>query len=123
VSYSVGATQYCGITTTSFTGNIGGNDGAKQQCELTCGSPTAHMCLGDELVRSVAVGATLPSAQMWYSSGVGGIVTSGGSAVTVSDCDGWTTAVSNTDGAYWAANIHGPYVEGCNTSSPLACCD
>src|SRR5262249_8654816 len=32
-TYSVGATKYCGITTTAFTGNINGYKGAKQACE------------------------------------------------------------------------------------------
>jgi hypothetical protein len=128
-SYSVGATLYCGTSPSSYTGNITYNNGqpltgyfaAKAICQTSsgCGSSlTAHMCTGEELVRSASLGTSLPSG-VWYSSGAAAQVPSG----YVGDCNGWTSTANA--GSEWTAGSspNGPDYQNCSVSQPIACCD
>jgi hypothetical protein len=131
-SYSVGATKFCGATTTTFTGALGGYAGAKQQCQGTCSTPTAHMCLTDELIRSQALGVDLSTVSGWYAAG-GYVLTSAPAGFIQSDCGGsGTTAAGYTQttsndpsytlyGAVWEGNEFDS--EKCTTSHPIMCCD
>jgi hypothetical protein len=127
VSYSVGATTYCGTGPTSTTGAISyngaiGYPGAKAMCQASSGcsnSPTAHMCSAEEMVRSSQLGISLPAGFGWYASGVGVSI---GSNEDV-DCAGWNSAATAT---YGPGYIGSPLESGwttCNTMNPVLCCD
>ncbi len=113
--YSMGAT-YCGATATSYTGNLGGYVTGKGLCEATCGgSRSAHMCVTEEVLHSVATGMTVPYG--WYSSGT----FNGQSGTTQRDCGKWS---SNTPGDLGAAySQYGLFTAGCDYSQPVLCCD
>jgi hypothetical protein len=112
--YSIGA-NYCAATATSVTGNIGGYVAAKALCVTACGaSPTAHMCVTEELLRSLQTGVTVPNG--WFSAGT---PTSSGS--TQPDCEHWSSAESSNQGA--ASTVYGLLDSYCNTSQPILCCD
>jgi hypothetical protein len=114
--YSLGAT-YCGATASAFTGNLGGLAGAKANCVTACSSsPTAHMCLPDELARSRALGTTI--ANGWYTTSV----MSSASTLTADDCNGWSEA-SGRGGPRWNAADGQPSMVACTTSMPILCCD
>jgi hypothetical protein len=126
VSYSVGATKFCGTSPTNTNGAIQyagftGFLGAKKTCEAvaSCGnSPTAHMCTAEEMVRSSQLGMT--TATGWVSTGVAaGISTS-----VISDCLGWTNS-STSLGATWLMSGVGPMSNAlsCSESHPILCCD
>jgi hypothetical protein len=131
-SFSVGATKYCGQSPTTSTGtaSYGGQVGyaaMKKLCEVATGcSSTAHMCSGDELARSVAIGDNPPlnSAGGWYESGAS---SPGGQSPIIGDCQGWMLTNSNFQGAVWVNNPgnsqNGPSSGGCNTSNYVFCCD
>jgi len=116
--YTVGAT-YCGksaATTGGITsGQLTGYAAAKAQCEAVCGTDTAHLCGGDELTHSNAVGLAPPVG--WYSSPVPLVL----QGEIYHDCTGFTSG-DLTYGSVWA----GPYpslIQRCNSSNPLLCCD
>jgi hypothetical protein len=128
VRYSVGATKFCGAAMTPTSGAFfdSGNTGypaSKSLCEKTSAcnsSPTAHMCTGEELVRSHSLGITgIPIG--WYSSGVFGL----SSMHQINDCQGWTvsTTAPNSDGATWGVSSPGPGSQSCSTPQPILCCD
>jgi hypothetical protein len=117
--FSLGA-SYCGST-----GNTAGNLGAlaasgtgyskmKAACAMTCSAPSAHMCTGDELTRSTALGIRAPTG--WFTAGTGG--------PTNYECLGWSTLSSGYQGPVWegGANQY-PSANTCNTSYPVLCCD
>jgi len=114
--YSLGAT-YCGQTTGVTNGFI--KDGAigygyfaaKAKCEVVsdCGmSLSAHMCTGEELIRSQALGMTI--ARGWYSNGT-------------YDCSGWTTTIniSNSPGGSVWSGV--PNTDSCSNANAILCCD
>jgi len=129
---SVGATMYCGATSTSYTGAMGGYEGAKAACQTTCASTTAHMCTSEELIRSQAVGAKLGAVTGWYASGVLWLTTEPSGIIT-SDCGGSGTFVEaytqtqSNDGAFvlrgalWQNG--GPNTDVCTDSYSIMCCD
>lgn len=109
---------YCGKTATSFNGNIGGLATAKQQCETTCGDTAAHMCTVEEALRSVQLGVTItPASYMWIACGLPW--TWGTSNVT--DCGGWTNAVSAQYGTVWTGGSS-TTADNCDHSNSIACC-
>jgi hypothetical protein len=131
-SYSVGATKFCGATTTHYTGNLGGYAGAKQACETACASPTSHMCMPEEMVRSAAVGVPMQGVNGWVSTGV--LVTEGTDQLTyVGDCGtsygsnapAWTRTNAATQGRVAGANwADGAFsYDLCTSSYSILCCD
>ena len=108
--YSTGA-KYCSATSGSFNGQLSFNSSqgyraGKQVCEQTCNSAEAHMCTGEELVRSSQLGLSLPSSRSWYSDGT-------------TDCSGWTSSTGSAPS--WQNNAPlGP--TACSTQLPIACC-
>ena len=125
-SYSVGATMYCGVTPSTngglstVSGAGAGLRKAKHACETACASATAHMCTGDELARSAALGT---GADGWYLSG--STDWAGPNPPTIingSDCQGFTQASNANGGAVWqSTGNHG--VDSCDISHPVVCCD
>src|SRR5437762_357712 len=81
---TLGAT-YCGGTGNTnaglaqLTGSQTSYAKTRAACATACSSPTAHMCIGAELVRSAALGQTVASG--WYSSGA--------HTGSDSECAGW----------------------------------
>jgi hypothetical protein len=112
------------IARATHTGNLGGYAGAKQLCETTCSSTTAHMCTSEELVRTSQLGVTIPTPTgvvpgSWYSAGIRQVAS--GNPV---DCAGWTNDASGTsshDGPFWG--LGQPQVTGCFNAAPVLCCD
>lgn len=121
--YSLGAT-FCG-TTAATNGQItGGYAGAKSLCEAlaACGnSLSAHMCTGDEIVRSMAVGISPPTAVSWYSTGAYLQL----STTSGDDCIGWTDVGSNgAVGPTWGNGTGGNIAfRPCSNLLPVSCCD
>jgi len=123
--YSLGAT-YKAVTSGSYNGSqVNGYPGAKSVCETQVGSPSAHMCTGEELIRSAEIGlpisatdgGTVPSG--WYSSGSRATVE--GTPTNSFDCKGWTDGVTHTlAGSYWNGF---PNYGFCDVPGPVMCCD
>lgn len=109
---------YCG--TTSFTrGPTAGYRLAKKACEAACGaSPTAHVCAGIELVRTMEV------SDVAIPDGVtaNGIFSSGGAAQGSTDCAGFKAITADTATGGWT-NGSSPYQFGCGNTAQLLCCD
>ena len=108
---------FCGNTTATSMGDLGGYAGAKTQCEAvaTC-TETAHMCTAVEIVRFVSTGGTMPAEAVWYATGVVGEDNG-----RITDCSGWTTATVNERGARWNATT--PDSQPCSAPQRVACCD
>ncbi len=113
--YSVGATQFTKATVKQYTGLIGNYNGAKGVCEGETGSPSAHMCTTDEIVRTAAAGVSI--AQGWYSSGVFSLVLGD----SMNDCAAWQQAGAGYRGTFW--NGTGALHDACGNPHPILCCD
>lgn len=120
VSYSVGATKFCGQTKGTFTGNIGGYSVAKTTCETTCSSPTAHMCTIEEIIRSAQLGVPSQSAAGWYA---GGFRSNDGQPQILVDCQAWTSANSALAGPATGGGNWAPTDISCNQQYAINCCD
>jgi len=77
-------------------------------------SRTAHTCVTEELLRSVATGVSVPYG--WYSSGS----FNGPTGTTQRDCQQWNGADSGELGAAYL--VYGLFTSDCNTSQ-VRCCD
>jgi hypothetical protein len=119
VQFSLGAT-YCGKTTLSTTGKIGGYPAAKNACQSVsaCGpSPTAHMCTSEEIARTAQAGITIDVG--WYSSSAVAAI----QPTFITDCVGWTSEQGGDRGPTWNAVNKNPDTDYCNSSNPVLCCD
>jgi len=123
--------SYCGFspsTTGAFrAGTLTGWKAAKALCESACnGSPSAHMCTGEELVRQVSTGGdipTVPTTYGWYSSGVYRQY-NGGTEVNGFECKGFTQAPDHADlGSAWNTAEEWPSIGWCSDSYAILCCD
>lgn len=98
---------------------------AKAACETACSAPTAHMCTGEELVRTMQLGRPL-AVYGWYATGMGslfGAQTAGAAANSlVSDCGGFTSGSTADFGPQWQAN-NVPIVGHCDGNIPVLCCN
>lgn len=129
---------YCGRTS-AVTGRITsgaevGYAAARSLCAASCASPSAHMCSGDELVRSLQAGVDLGSTPGWYASGVAvgsvsGLPGVSTTATLANDCGGFTQDM-RTDGTglvrAGARFNTGPTRPGwvtCDTPTAIYCCD
>lgn len=117
--YSVGFTVFKAATSGSFDGGeVGGYAGAKAACVTATGSESAHMCIAEELVRSVAL--SIPIGEVgWYATGAGGVLASAGGA-TVFDCARFTNNSSSNASAFWADL---PTSTECDKQHLILCCD
>jgi hypothetical protein len=114
--FSIGAT-YCGATgntPANLSQLAGGGTSyvkARAACQTACSQPSAHMCSGEELVRSAQLGLTTGNG--WYSSGAQNSINS--------ECIGWTDGTSTSYyGPLWTNQ---PNSDACNTSHPVLCCN
>lgn len=117
-SISVGA-LFCGATSQTYTGNLGGLTAAKSVCETTCGDPAAHMCTDEEIRRSTAIGISMNASS--YYAWVTGQVGQASDSYENSDCNGWTAAWASGFGT--ATNDKGRmYARTCDSQFSIACC-
>jgi hypothetical protein len=131
VSYSVGATTYCGTGPTTITGAISysgatGYLGGKAMCAASSGcgtSPTAHMCTMEEVIRSASLGLTIADGWINGATGMEAAEVSGSGSYYDSDCQGWTSSVTQQYGTLWTST--GVNVTNCggNSGYPVLCCD
>jgi hypothetical protein len=117
--YSLGAT-FCGASSSTTKGDLSGLSvtgttyvKARTQCQTTCAAPSAHLCAGDELTRSVQLGVAPTTG--WYSSSAG---TSG-----FAECLGWTNTSSAQFGPAWSGSGQSPQYASCDTLYPILCCN
>jgi hypothetical protein len=105
-------------------GTVSGTRSGKLMCEQACSSPAAHMCSGDEYLRSAQLNLlTSLSGTYWLATGSASPY---GSAA-VRDCIGWTFAsgseygmvVRMTSGTGFRA-IMG--FDSCSYSHSILCC-
>jgi hypothetical protein len=113
-------------TSMSFPGFItfpGASDNgyvaARAACVAAVGSPTAHMCSFEEMVRSTEVGIESTVNRGWFANGFGGFE----GARPINDCGGWRTSSNAVGGALWVAANRAPSNQTCDTSVPILCCD
>lgn len=118
--YSLAAV-YKAATTISYDGNLkavvsGASNGyaaAKTLCETQTGSPSAHMCTNDEIVRSFALGQAVPTG--WFSTAAFNVQSS-------DDCESWSSSTANL-GPYLTVSGSKLGVAGCDGKHPVLCCD
>jgi hypothetical protein len=116
--YSLGAT-YCGSTPATNGQITGGYPGARALCQTACGgSPKAHMCTNEELVRTLQT-SVASSIGGWYSTGT--FVGAYGTGNPVADCSGWTTNSTGFYGAQW--DVGSASVSLCSLSQAILCCE
>jgi hypothetical protein len=135
--YSINAT-YCGATlatTGAFVqGGLVGYAAAKAVCESTCLSPSAHMCTGEEMIRHVSMGGSVPTGQGWIASSAGVVDsyparTDGSSLTCYYDCLGYQASAkiscsggaSASFGTIWLGTYFSSL--GCDQSAAIYCCD
>jgi hypothetical protein len=122
--YSNGAV-FCGATLGATVGDMSGfgatkgYGGAKTACEITCaGSPTAHLCTSDEVLRSVTLGMAVKSG--WYAAAS---TSANWGNYYFSDCDGFMSTAANVYGPSWDSAASKPNVSQCNVAIAALCCD
>ncbi len=112
----------CGETAAT-TGNLfnsgtgsSGITAARELCQTTCGSTTAHMCSGHEASISSQLGL-FPTTGAWINA----MASNGSDGDT--NCTGWTSASGAQRGQVWGAN--GQSTQGLcdNATVEIACCD
>jgi hypothetical protein len=111
--YSLDA-SYCDSSLPT-SGDLNGYTGAKALCETECGSPTAHMCTVQEMIRYHETGG-LVTAHGWVSHGMDH---PDGWTNPNADCTGWTDEVGL--GHTWIDGY--PWRSGCAEMLPVHCCD
>ena len=127
---------FCGASTIPTNGLIQEPDSgtigyraAKLLCQGFCGSPTAHMCSGTELVSTIELGVDLPAEYLWYASGVG----STDQGYRWNDCNGWSYGgidLSRAGSLFLGNDLDGGNSPSgdigssqCFNEHPMACCD
>ncbi len=119
---STGATsKFFGATTGSATGSNGGYAAANALCNTA--HPGSHVCTTNEMLNTIIIGGTMPSANtiLWIFSGPPGYTAAS------NDCDGRTSASVSAYGAVWDMYTSS-YPNGrgmitkCNNSNKFACC-
>lgn len=103
-------------------GGLVGYRAAAALCATACGSPTAHMCSSEEVLRNVH--GDVPEG--WYSSGVYSFMyyASPTSYDNYNDCGGWTVDGNSGSSRYYGPQWRGrPSAASCSTRLPVICCD
>ena len=108
---------FCGLSSSTFTGNMGGYTAAKSTCVNTCGNSNAHMCSAHEVSISSQQGL-LPASFGWFSGGVNAI---GDSSFQLTDCQGFTSASNTIRGTLWHPSLF-PWRDTCDQSYKILCC-
>jgi hypothetical protein len=119
----VGAATFCGVTS-PVDGKIGSYALAQQACASVANcTASAHMCSGDELVRSAQMG-NRPGVNGWYSLGAG-IAGTTNSPEVPTDCVGWTNNDSTVYGPNWTnqGSYSAPLGAPCDGALAILCCE
>jgi hypothetical protein len=113
-------------------GTVSGYRAAKVFCEQACGAPAAHMCSSEEITRSAQLGAIpvpLPATYFWVSTQAYNYYYP--SAVSIRDCNGWTSNAGSELGALVGVDSTGgpagtqrvrPDWTYCSATYQVACC-
>lgn len=114
-------------------GELVGNAAAKAACEAALGSPTAHLCGPEEIVRSDQLGlwAVIPEGPgdwPWYGSGTWSRSEQDveGEFIYNDDCNSWRIDSVAQSGARWFGLLRTPRAvtwDPCEEAHPIACCD
>ena len=112
-----------------FQGALGAR-AAKLACEVALGSPSAHMCMTHEMVRSQQMGLLDAAPQsIWIASGIVEVVIHPADGMRVNkDCAGWTVNEEMTGGGYynygfaWMTEGY-TLTKRCSSGCYVACCD
>ncbi|MDZ4726884.1 MAG: hypothetical protein SH817_12060 [Leptospira sp.] len=112
---------YCGTTSATYTGNIGGYATAKSLCEAAsvCNNVNAHMCSAHELTISRQLGISI-SGNTWFSSHAYWV--GADPVIFVTDCEGWTSNSASIGGSFNnPSSTYGSW-NYCSNSYRIACC-
>jgi hypothetical protein len=119
---------YCGVTAATngniSAGTVKGYPAVKKQCELTCNSPSAHICTAQELLANAEKGWTpTTDGYFWYATGTLGYYQS----TYIWDCAGFQNATHMYLGSAWyrdtASGANTPDDDYCDQMHPILCCD
>lgn len=109
-----------------------GYQAAKEFCEMSCASETAHMCTSEEMGRYFALaggsatvrefndGTPLPDTA-WIGSSGGGARS--GTATYTTDCFGYKYDLADQYGTVWRGSGVQQELSTCITSHQILCCD
>ncbi len=108
---------YCGKTSGTFTGAIGGYTAAKDKCVAACSNNTnAHLCTVHEISMSAQIGLPLPTSGGHYRI-------SSGDAGVANDCQGWTDGTAGWSSHTWFGGATSVLsTVACNNTIPMLCC-
>lgn len=129
LTYSVGATKYCADSPTTTNGAISyagftGYAAAKKMCETATGcSATAHMCTGEEVVRSAALTVAGSGLYGWYAGSYRSEDGTTGTGHPIVDCSGYTYSGSNNGGPIAQSPVWNPTYDSCDQLHHVLCCD
>lgn len=108
-SYSANA-RFCGATQ-AVTGNLGGYRAAKTMCTAACGTPTAHVCSAEEMIRTFSLDGVDRSG--WIATGIASDGTN--------DCNGFQDGTSGLRGNQWDGSRASRRT--CHEAIAVLCCD
>lgn len=114
---------FCGLagpTTGVITrpGGLTGYRAAKVACESAPGcSPTAHMCMTDEMIRTTALGIALPESGLYARGGMA----LHNSTSFANDCNGYTDGVNSVASVWSPVGFAGN--ADCAQMTKILCCD
>jgi hypothetical protein len=121
------AGRYCGSTPAGPT--TGGYRAVKQQCQTACGNVSgAHVCTSEELIRSTAIGVSIP-ADGWFATGTASPRGSTPGNGYYNDCFGFTVSDDKHSGVVWRVKddtgkpVSFPDTYGCQSRFPILCCN
>ncbi len=115
---------FCGLSTSYYTGAIGGLGMAKSICETTCGNSEARMCHAEDMLVSREKGllpvedAEASDVHAWYASGISI------AGAHMDDCLEWRSDGTSEYGPMWYANpeLSIPTFSSCSTVASIAYC-
>jgi hypothetical protein len=111
---------FCGVSA-AHDGNYGGYAAANAVCRAVSGcNATAHVCNGDEMMRSAAL-SLFPTPRLSYVRYAIGAFSPIGSGSNMTDCNGFTTNSANLYSQSWTPDY--PSENTCDLMHSLACCD
>lgn len=116
---------FCGLAgptsgTITAPGGLTGYRAAKVLCEAAPGcTRTAHMCTTDEVIRTTALGVSLPESG-FYARGAMALH-SQAQAIWTNDCNGYTDAVNSVASVWSPVGFAGN--ADCASMAKILCCD
>jgi hypothetical protein len=109
--------NFCGISTSTYTGNIGGWSAVHTACNTTCGTTTGHMCTwGEVSLYFQLTGSVLGANNLWINDP--DAINNNTNAL----CLGWTSNSSSYSVYIYAGGATYPNPYACSNSYAIACC-